>query len=123
MSDCIFDTIKDRLQEIEVKYPLETQECSLIYGEIFYDTEMIWCDYNNHLSIESGRSFTGDLLYCRDDVSHSTCTYQLDSKNRLVSKDKTKIRISNKRSIKFLCRVCGYIPKNRFQILIPKPLQ
>ena len=125
MTDNLFELIKDRLQETEIKFPLETEECNLIYGEIFYDIETIWCNYKDiyPLTIESGRGFTGDLLYCRDNESRNTCTYQLDSKNRLVSKDKTKIRMSNKRAIKFLCRVCGYIPKNRFQILIPKPLQ
>ena len=125
MTDNLFRLIKDRLQETEIKFPLETEECSLIYGKIFYDAETIWCNYKDiyPLTIESGRGFAGDLLYCRDDASHNTCTYQLDSKNRLVSKDKTKIRMSNKRAIKFLCRVCSYIPKNRFQILIPKPLQ
>lgn len=121
----LFELIKDRLQEIEIKCPLETEECNLIYGKIFYDTETIWCNYKDiyPLIIESGRGFDGDLLYCRDVKSHNICTYQLDSKNRLVSKDKTKIRMSNKRAIKFLCRVYSYIPKNRFQILIPKPLQ
>ena len=124
MLDRIFDTIKDRLQKIKVKCPLETEEYSLIYGKIFHDAETIWCgDYIRYLSIESGRGFTGDLLYCRDDASSNRCTYQLDSKNRLVSNVKTRIKMSNKRAIKFLCRVCGYIPKNKYQILVPKPLQ
>ena len=123
MSNRIFDTIKDRLQEIKAKCPIETEEYNLIYGKIFFDTETIWCgDYIHHLSIESGRGFAGDLLYCRDDSSHNRCTYQLDSKNRLVSKIKTRIKMSNKRAIKFLCRVCGYIPKNKYQILVPKSL-
>ena len=124
MTDNLFKLIKDRLQEIKVKCPIETEEYSSIYGKIFFDIETIWCgDWSHHLSIESGRGFAGDLLYCRDDASHNRCTYQLDSKNRLVTGVKTKIRMSNKKAIKFLCRVCGYIPKNRYQILIPKPLQ
>ena len=123
MTDNLFELIIDRLQETEIKFPIETEEYNLIYGEISYDTEIMWCEYNEHLAIEAGRGFNEDLLYCRDDVSHNMCTYYLDSKNRLVSKDKTKIRISNKKAIKFLCRVCGYIPKNKFQILIPEPLQ
>lgn len=119
----LFDIIKNRIEKIRIAYPLEKEEYSLIYGKIFFDTEIIWCgDYTHYLSIRSGRGFTGDLLYCRDDESHNRCTYQLDSKNRLVSKDKTKIRMSNKRGIKFLCEICGYIPKNKYQILIPKPL-
>lgn len=119
----LYTYLIERLEKYRSLNPLEREEYSLIYGKIFYDTETIWCgDYTHYLSIQSGRCFTGDLLYCRDDASNNRCTYQLDSKNRLVSKDKTKIRISNKRAIKFLCRVCGYIPKNRFQILIPKPL-
>ena len=124
MLNHIFDTIKDRLQEIKVKYPLETEENNLIYGEIFYDIRKIWCgDYSKDLSIQSGGDFARDLLYCRDDFSYNGCAYRLDSKNRLISEDKTRIRMSNKRAIKFLCRVCGYIPKNRYQILVPKPLQ
>jgi len=120
----LYTYLIERLEKYKSLNPLETEEYSLIYGKIFYDTETIWCGdyYSSHLSIESGRGFTGDLLYCRDDTSHNMCAYQLDSKNRLISKNKTKIRMSNKRAIKFLCRVCGYIPKNRFQILIPKPL-
>lgn len=87
----LFDIIKNRLEKIGISYPLEKEEYSLTYGKIFLETEMIWCgDYIHHLSIESGRGFVGDLLYCRDDTSHNRCTYQLDSKNRLVSKDKTK---------------------------------
>lgn len=123
MMDNPFDIIKNRLEKIKIAYPLEKEEYSLIYGKISFDKEVMWCEYNDHISIESGRGFAGDLLYCRDYVSHNMCAYQLDSKNRLVSKDKTKMRMSNKRAIKFLCRVCGYIPKNKYQILIPKPLQ
>lgn len=118
----LFDIIKNRLEKIGITYPLEKEEYSLTYGKIFFDTDIIWNERIDNVIIEFGIDSEGDVLYCIDDEKSSSCRYRLDSENRLTTRDILKHRYSSKRGIKFLCDICGYIPKNSFQILVPKPL-
>ena len=118
----LFDIIKTRLEKIGISYPLEKEEYSLTYGKIFFDSGIIWNERIDNVIIEFGIDSEGDVLYCIDDSENSSCKYRLDSENRLITSDISKYRYFSKRGIKFLCDICGYIPKNSFQILVPKPL-
>lgn len=122
-----YNVLYERLLKIKKLYPLEVQEYNLIYGEVYYNSSSIHCYYPDYfprqLTIFPCHAiYSPDSICCKNYNAPLSCEYKLDSKNRLIAQDKTKIRLSNKQSIQFLCRVCGYIPKNKFQILIPKTL-
>ena len=122
-----YNVLYERLLKIEQLYPLEVQEYNLIYGEIYYDSTSIYCYYPNYaprqLTIFPCHAiYSRYTVCCKNYSTHVSCEYKLDSKNRLITQNKAKIRLRNKQAIQFLCRVCGYISKNKFQFLIPKTL-
>ena len=122
-----YSILYERLLKIEKLYPLEVQEYNLIYGEVYYDYSSIHCYYPNYAPRQltifpCHPNYSPDIVCCKNYSAQVSCEYKLDCKNRLVTQDKAKIRLRNKQAIQFLCRVCGYIPKNKFQFLIPKTL-
>lgn len=122
MLNYVYNILLDRVLKIEKEFPLEVQDYTLNYGEVYYDNFSIRCilGSNKILSIFVPHSnYSVNSIICQSYLPVCGCEYKVDTKNRLVSIDDTRRRLLNKKAIRFLCKVCGYTSKNKYQLLVP----